>query len=156
MARPEAFQIRVTKTENLGDRLVVTFESDIDPQMLMRALESAVRIAPAQPRPGKILDLFAGLPLVRSVVRDQLADHAHRAWSGWMAWQFSLLVAQEDGSLVIPQHLVERWSRQMTTPYAALHSDERASDLAEADKMLAIVERMGVRAGKFDKVTAPE
>ena len=72
-------------------------------------------------------------------LRGALADYAHRAWSGWMAYLFRMSQEQADGSVVISPGLVARWRRQMQTGYAALPPEEQRSDLKEADEMLAIV-----------------
>jgi hypothetical protein len=75
--------------------------------------------------------------------REALAAYAHEAWSGWMAYMLGkCYAASEPGpeeSMVIPGPLVERWHRQMATEYADLPDEEKASDRAEADKILAIV-----------------
>lgn len=72
--------------------------------------------------------------------REALADYAHEAWSGWMKYMFSKAEPNDDGTWTMPAWAVERWQRQMSTPYADLPEEEKASDRAEADKMLAIVE----------------
>lgn len=74
--------------------------------------------------------------------REALAEYAHEAWVGWMRYMFSKcytmpLIAIE-GCLVIPRESLERWARQMNTPYAELPENEKQSDRAEADKILAI------------------
>ena len=71
--------------------------------------------------------------------REALADYAHAAWSGWMKYQFSKAELQPDGTWTMPAWAVERWQRQMNTPYAELPEEEKASDRKEADEMLAIV-----------------
>lgn len=77
-------------------------------------------------------------------LREELAEYAHDAWSGWMKYLFSKCQEGttdgfEDGSMVIPKWAVERWTRQMNTAYADLPESEKESDRAEADKMLEIV-----------------
>lgn len=78
--------------------------------------------------------------------REALAAYSHdEAWSGWMKYFFSkcegggTVDGIEPISVTIPPELVERWQRQMKTPYALLPEAEKESDRAEADKMLAIV-----------------
>lgn len=81
-------------------------------------------------------------------IREKLADYAHRAWSGWMSYlllkceEFDIF-DEETGDCrtvtAIPDRLVERWRRQMDTPYAELPADEQASDLKEADTILATI-----------------
>ncbi len=67
-----------------------------------------------------------------------LAAYAHEAWSGWMKYMFSKGIENPDGSIIIPADLVERWTRQMNTPYKDLPAEEQLSDVAEAHKMIAI------------------
>lgn len=56
-----------------------------------------------------------------------------------MKYLFEKSILNEDGTVTIPAWAVERWTRQCITPYATLPEQEKASDRAEADKMLAIV-----------------
>jgi hypothetical protein len=69
---------------------------------------------------------------------EALSDYAHGAWSGWMSYMFSKSVRNEDGSVTIPASLVERWTRQMSTPYWMLPENEKDSDRMEAKKMMEI------------------
>ena len=73
------------------------------------------------------------------MVREKLAEYAHDAWSGWMNYMFSKSDLNNDGTVTIPKSLVERWKRQMKTDYRELPDTEKASDLKEADEMLAIM-----------------
>lgn len=82
-------------------------------------------------------------------LREQLAAYAHEAWAGWMEYLFSKSVRTFDDCIEIPADLVARWQRQMQTPYAALPEAEKASDQAEADKMLALVRQALFDAGKL-------
>jgi len=79
-----------------------------------------------------------------SDVTEQLATYAHEAWSGWMRYLFSLSHPNEDGSLTIPNTLVQRWQRQLATKYADLPAEEKESDRVEAQRMLTIVEGSNV------------
>lgn len=72
-------------------------------------------------------------------IRERLADYAHEAWSGWMRYLFSRSLKESDGCVLIPSELVERWTRQMNTPYTQLPDNEQESDRVEADKMLTIM-----------------
>jgi len=86
----------------------------------------------------------------RQRIREKLADYAHEAWSGWMKHLFnkSKIMYSRDyqsdalnpGGVLIPDALVKRWQRQMTTPYSELSEEEKDSDRKEADKILAILE----------------
>lgn len=72
-------------------------------------------------------------------LRERLADVQHAIWAHWTRWQFSVCQRNEDGSLTIPAPLVERWTRQMGTPYADLSEREKDSDREQADKVLAVL-----------------
>lgn len=70
----------------------------------------------------------------RDELRENLADYAHRAWSGWMEYLFSKCDGQ-----TIPDWAWERWKRQAQTAYVDLSEDEKNSDRVEADKIIAIL-----------------
>jgi hypothetical protein len=74
-------------------------------------------------------------------VREALAAYAHEAWAGWMRYLFEHGQFNEyNGTFIINADKVDRWYRQMDTPYVALSEAEKESDRDEADKMIAIVE----------------
>lgn len=90
-----------------------------------------------------------------TMLREALAAYAHEAWSGWMKYMFEKgefrqhvnpRTLAEEEIWVMPAWAVERWQRQMNTPFSALPDAEKESDYEEADKMLAIVERTPVAA----------
>jgi len=68
---------------------------------------------------------------------ERLADLEHQQWIVWMTWMLSVS-KNEDGSITVPAHLVERWTRQMNTPYAELSEKEKDSDREWAYKVLAV------------------
>lgn len=81
-------------------------------------------------------------------LREALAALAHEMWSGWMAYQFEkgaltttwdIYERRKVETFHLPHQFVERWQRQMNTPYAELSESEKEGDRVEADKMLAIV-----------------
>lgn len=72
-------------------------------------------------------------------IREALSDVSHDIWSHWTRWQFSVCTSNPDGSLTIPASLVERWQRQMKTPYAELTEREKDSDREQADKILSAI-----------------
>lgn len=73
------------------------------------------------------------------VVREDLAEYAHNCWSRWMRHLFGKGAKNPDGSLTLPKEVVERWLRQMNTPYPELTAEDRVSDQNEAHKILDIV-----------------
>lgn len=76
---------------------------------------------------------------VEENLREALADYAHETWRGWMIYMVEKGRFNEDQSLELPEASMSRWLRQMCTPYKSLPEDQKPSDRAEADKMLAIV-----------------
>ena len=79
----------------------------------------------------------------RELVREALAEYAHEAWSGWMKYLFKKTYFDTTvKEVVIPKWAVERWMRQMNTLYADLPESEKENDRAEADRMLAIMEKL--------------
>jgi len=72
-------------------------------------------------------------------LREQLAALAHEQWRGWMEYLFKCGTPLYGGAVELPAWAVDRWKRQMRTPYADLPEDEKQSDRTEADKVLAIV-----------------
>ena len=78
---------------------------------------------------------------MRSLLRDELADYAHVAWSSWMEYLFRQSILNIDGTVTIPKQLVDNWKRQCETVYKDLSEDEKNLDRHEADGMLKIFEK---------------
>lgn len=76
-------------------------------------------------------------------MREKLAALAHERWIGWMSYMLAKCVKNSDGSITIPAPLVQRWTRQMNTPYAELPEGEKESDRVEADLILALIQGEG-------------
>ena len=79
------------------------------------------------------------MEMKKAEVRERLADLCHEQWAGWMRYLFSKGKFNDDGSWTMPAWAVERWSRQMDTPYSELSESEQDSDRNEADKFLALI-----------------
>ena len=75
----------------------------------------------------------------KETLREEIAELAHDQWSGWMKYLFSKGVFNSDGTWTMPQFAVERWERQMKTPYSELSGKEKSSDRVEADKFLRVI-----------------
>lgn len=71
--------------------------------------------------------------------REQLSELSHEQWSGWMRYLFNKGSFNEDGSFTINLASVDRWKRQMNTPYHDLPEDEKESDRVAADKVIALI-----------------
>lgn len=84
--------------------------------------------------------LIVSLGNAQAEMREPLAALAHEQWSGWMRYMYGLASETVSGELIIPRGSVERWKRQMNTPYAELPEAEKASDRVEAEKVLALFE----------------
>ena len=84
-------------------------------------------------------------------LREGLASYAHDAWSGWMKYMFEKgqyrgqFKTGSEGEIeivwIMPAWAVERWRRQMNTPYADLPDSEKESDRLEADRMIEVIDR---------------
>lgn len=74
-----------------------------------------------------------------SEIREQLAALEHEQWVGWMNYLFEKSIESGDGSVTIPADMVDRWKRQINTPYADLSDSEKESDREIADKVLRIL-----------------
>jgi len=72
-------------------------------------------------------------------LREQIATIQHDQWSGWMRYMWLKCDLLVDGSRVIPRDCVERWTRQMQTPYGELTASEQKSDRVEVDKILQLL-----------------
>ena len=80
-------------------------------------------------------------------LRESLAALSHEQWSGWMDYMLGKCTRTSTGAILIPAGYVAALERQMETPYAELSPDEQASDLAEADRVLALVAAASVQRG---------
>lgn len=69
---------------------------------------------------------------------EALADAAHASWSHWMGYLFSRCEIDAQGRAIIPAALVERWQRQMGTPYDGLSESEKQSDREQATRYLPL------------------
>lgn len=72
-------------------------------------------------------------------LRAKLAAIEHERWGDWQRYLHSLCRKDDDGSLTIPAALVERWERQIATPYAALTAREQASDMEQVDRYWPLI-----------------
>lgn len=70
--------------------------------------------------------------------KDKVANLCHEQWSGWMIYLFGKSNQNPDGSVTIPKDLVDRWKRQLNTPYTELSAKEKDSDKIEADKFIKL------------------
>lgn len=75
------------------------------------------------------------------MLREQLAELAHKQWSGWMKYMFENSTMDRQGNCVIPRDLYKRWCRQMNTEFKDLLGHEQDSNRTEADKVIDLVKQ---------------
>lgn len=69
-----------------------------------------------------------------------LAQYSHDvAWSGWMKFMFAQGTLGADGTWTMPADKVQRWTRQMNTPFKELQPKEQASDFEQAEAIRAVI-----------------
>ncbi|MHC0463029.1 hypothetical protein [Kosakonia cowanii] len=79
--------------------------------------------------------------VLKKELLEKLAALEHERWSHWQKYLHSKCYRNKDGSLTIPADLVEKWERQIATPYAALSYDEQDSDREQVSNVVLILER---------------
>lgn len=70
---------------------------------------------------------------------DRIAAIQHQIWSHWMKYLFDVSIQNEDGTVTIPASKVHRWKRQMNTQYDDLSDSEKASDIEQAERVVAAI-----------------
>ena len=73
--------------------------------------------------------------------REKLAELCHKQWSGWMMYLFGKGSHTAYGTWVMPKWAVDRWTKQMATPYAELTKSEKDQDRDEADRFIKLLEK---------------
>lgn len=73
---------------------------------------------------------------------EAVAGVEHGRWAHWQRYLHQQCTRLEDGSLVIPAALVERWERLLNTDYAGLTEDERASDREQAGTYISVLRKL--------------
>lgn len=76
---------------------------------------------------------------LKSELLEKLADLCHEQWAGWMRYLFRYGKFNNDGTFTMDADKVERWKRQMETPYDRLPTKEQLSDQIEASKFHSVV-----------------
>lgn len=70
---------------------------------------------------------------------EALANKEHVGWANWMNYLFSVCEKGSDGSMTIPAVWVERWQRQIDTPYIQLSEQDKQSDRNQVADTLPII-----------------
>lgn len=79
------------------------------------------------------------------------ADIEHDRWARWQKYMFSKMVEEErfeegshfkTGNYILPKEFVDRWFRQIDTPYSELSESEKESDRKETRNYLPLVSQL--------------
>lgn len=70
---------------------------------------------------------------------ETLAGVEHERWAHWQNYVHAQCHRAEDGSLIIPAELAERWKRQIATAYEDLSEREKDSDRDQVQRYLRII-----------------
>lgn len=71
------------------------------------------------------------------------ADLEHERWAKWQRYMHSKIEPTEHDPLMhIGTEWVERWNRQIATPYSALSEKEKESDRIEVRKYLPLIRKI--------------
>lgn len=65
-------------------------------------------------------------------LREKLAAIEHERWADWQKWCHKVL--RENNPSPEQGDILERWDRQIETPYSELSDKEKASDMEQADR----------------------
>lgn len=139
-------------------RLWVVGDNDLDTDEGMALIEAIAEWGRAQPVRYPVW-LADDLSVPRAERFDPelveaLAALAHdEHWSGWMRYMLPKLGIEDRGEegIAMPSQMtheaarhIQRWIRQMNTPYAELSEKERESDRVEARRILELLREYGI------------
>lgn len=79
----------------------------------------------------------SNLKEVKNNLREELAALEHEQWGIWTRYMIRNFTKEN----------VDRWKKQMVTPYKSLSEKEKRSDRVGADRVLELFERL-VRKGR--------
>jgi len=69
------------------------------------------------------------------------ADLEHDRWARWQKYVHSLCKKNKDGSLTIPKERVERWEKEIATPYSELTEELKEYDRKETRNYIPLLEK---------------
>jgi hypothetical protein len=72
-------------------------------------------------------------------LREQLAAIEHERWADWQAWSHKIL--RENCPSPELEAVLERWDKQIATPYDQLSPKEQASDMEQVDRYWSLITR---------------
>jgi hypothetical protein len=89
-------------------------------------------------------------------LREQLAAIEHQRWADWQSYLHSCCRRNDDGSLTIPAELVNRWDRQIATPYADLPEQSKDSDREQVDRYWPLIQQWAIKKWARDDSDSQE
>lgn len=83
-------------------------------------------------------------------IREQLAAIEHERWSDWQTWVHKVINEGVEGTTL--EQFMERWERQINTPYAELSEAEKNSDREQVDRYLPLISQTVSSAEKAARI----
>jgi hypothetical protein len=74
----------------------------------------------------------------RGALRQRLATIEHERWADWQTWCHKIIRDHNPSPEI--EHVLERWDRQIRTPYSALSLKEKESDMQQVDRYWPLIE----------------
>jgi len=71
-------------------------------------------------------------------MKELLSKYIHELWCNWMEYQIPKVIENPNNELINGETWVQRWTRQMHTPYEKLSEAEKESDRVIAQKIIDI------------------
>lgn len=82
-------------------------------------------------------------PTNNEALREQLAAIEHERWSDWQKWCHKVL--RENCPSAELEKVLQRWDKQIATPYTLLTAAEKASDMEQVDRYWPLIEAYTTR-----------
>ncbi len=79
---------------------------------------------------------------------EELADIEHQRWADWQKYVFFKCQRINGGVLTIPEELVKRWDRQISTSYSKLSDEEKESDRKEVMRYFPLIKSLLIEKEK--------
>ena len=73
-------------------------------------------------------------------IKEKLAAIEHERWSDWQKWCHKVLRDLVPSAAL--EKVLERWDRQIATPYEKLTPEELASDMEQVDRYWPLIEEL--------------
>jgi hypothetical protein len=70
---------------------------------------------------------------------EKLAAIEHERWAHWQQYMHDQCQRADDGSLIIPAELAQRWQTQIDTPYEDLTETEKDGDREQVRRYLPAI-----------------